>query len=104
MLRQLLSNESNCNQFILKTYELSGFLHLDIAALKALHVEPTDESRRTAGKERNLYSLLDKCATAQGKRMLSQWLRQPLMDINKIGEIYFTFSKFSKRKFGNNLK
>ncbi|KAB7498881.1 DNA mismatch repair protein Msh2 [Armadillidium nasatum] len=83
---ELLSSEANVNQFTLKSFEPGVFLHLDSAALKALHVEPSEDSRRTVGKETNLFSLLDKCATPQGKRLLAQWIRQPLVDVNKIVE------------------
>jgi DNA mismatch repair protein MSH2 len=37
-------------------------------------------------KTMNLYAFLNKCTTAMGSRLLMQWIRQPLMDIDSINE------------------
>lgn len=66
-------------------------MRLDAAAVRALHVEPVDGGREGAGvpaaKTHSLLGLLDKCRTSLGHRLMLQWLRQPLVDINKIGEL-----------------
>ena len=33
----------------------------------------------------SMLKLLDRCRTAPGQRLLTQWIKQPLVDINKIG-------------------
>lgn len=66
-------------------------MRLDAAAVRALHVEPVEGGREGAGvpaaKTHSLLGLLDKCRTSLGHRLMLQWLRQPLVDINKIGEV-----------------
>ncbi|XP_045124255.1 DNA mismatch repair protein Msh2-like isoform X1 [Portunus trituberculatus] len=87
---ELLSDESNFGQFSLKPYDLSQYMRLDAAAVRALHVEPVDGGREGAGapaaRTHSLLGLLDKCRTSLGHRLMLQWLRQPLVDINKIEE------------------
>ncbi|CAL4080919.1 unnamed protein product, partial [Meganyctiphanes norvegica] len=85
---ELLSDESNFSQFTLTSYDLSHYMHLDSAAMKALHVEPqiTGTDGGATNKSHSILGLLDKCRTPLGHRMLAQWLRQPLVDLNKIEE------------------
>ena len=79
---QLLSDESNFGHYELKHHDLSQYMRLDAAALSALNLmpNPQDGSNQTM----NLYGLLNKCKTAQGARLLMQWLKQPLLDIHEI--------------------
>ncbi|KAK7068453.1 MutS-like protein [Halocaridina rubra] len=86
---ELLGNESNFKQFTMSSYELSQYMRLDSAAVRALHVEPVDGHGETSGdnsRSHTLLGLLDKCCTPLGHRLMLQWLRQPLVDINKIEE------------------
>ncbi|XP_048485352.1 DNA mismatch repair protein Msh2 [Plutella xylostella] len=81
----LMSDSSNFGRYRISTTQVDYFLHLDSAALGALNVFPElgDVSHSRAN---SLYSMLDHCRTQHGKRLLAQWLRQPLRDINLINE------------------
>ncbi|CAG8441467.1 12905_t:CDS:10 [Cetraspora pellucida] len=78
----LLTDTSNFGYYILRHHDLSQFMKLDASALRALNLMPSQHD----GPNKNtcLYGLLNKCKTSQGSRMLSQWLKQPLMNIKEI--------------------
>ena len=59
-------------------------MRLDAAAVSALNLMPTvlDGGNKTM----SLFGLLNKCKTAQGTRLLLQWLKQPLLDLFEISE------------------
>lgn len=68
------------------TFEFGQFVRLNNAAIRALAVLPADGEGSKAASEPSLLRLLNRCRTAGGQRMLSQWLRQPLCDLNRIEE------------------
>nr|WJN24895.1 MSH2 [Farysia itapuensis] len=81
----LLSDEHNFAQYSIKTHDLSQYLRLDNSALRALNLFP-EPGQTGSSKNTSVYGLLDHCRTGQGKRLLAQWLKQPLINVHAIKE------------------
>lgn len=77
----IMSDPSNFGQYQLYQHDLSQYMKLDAAALKALNLMP---GPRDGAKTMSLYGLLNHCKTPTGSRLLAQWLKQPLMDVAAI--------------------
>jgi DNA mismatch repair protein MSH2 len=77
----VLQDTSNFGQYQLYQHDLSQFMKLDASALKALNLMP---GPRDGSKTMSLYGLLNHCKTPVGSRLLSQWLKQPLMSMDEI--------------------
>ena len=77
----LLSDPSNFGQYQLFQHDLSQYMKLDAAALRALNLMP---GPRDGAKTMSLFGLLNNCKTAVGGRLLAQWLKQPLMNRDDI--------------------
>lgn len=80
----LTENEQNFNQFRLNSLDVHQYVRLDKAAISALDVLP--KPGVAAKTMASLVGVLDNCITPQGRRMLEQWIKQPLKDINLINE------------------
>lgn len=81
----LTGDEQNFNQYKLIALETSKYVHLDSAALYALNIFPKPGATNY-NKIDSVFGVLDCCRTIQGRRLLEQWLKQPLKDINIIKE------------------
>ena len=77
----VLSDPSNFGQYQLYQHDLSQYMKLDAAALKALNLMP---GPRDGSKNMSLYGLLNHCKTPVGSRLMAQWLKQPLMSLQEI--------------------
>ncbi|KAF2260798.1 DNA mismatch repair protein-like protein msh-2 [Lojkania enalia] len=77
----VMSDSSNFGQYQLYQHDLSQYMKLDAAALKALNLMP---GPRDGAKTMSLYGLLNHCKTPTGSRLLAQWLKQPLMNVTEI--------------------
>ncbi|KAI0194294.1 muts domain V-domain-containing protein [Xylaria flabelliformis] len=77
----VLQDPSNFGQYQLYQHDLTQFMKLDAAALKALNLMP---GPRDGAKTMSLFGLLNHCKTPLGSRLLSQWLKQPLMSKEEI--------------------
>ncbi|KAF9889167.1 MutS-like protein [Aspergillus nanangensis] len=77
----VMSDSTNFGQYQLYQHDLSQFMKLDAAALRALNLMP---GPRDGSKSMSLFGLLNHCKTPIGSRLLAQWLKQPLMDLQEI--------------------
>lgn len=80
----LLGDETNHQAYTLKHHDLAQFMRLDASALRALHLMPDPNGIGGSGKNMSLFGLLNRCKTSQGSRLLSQWLKQPLVNLHEI--------------------
>ncbi|KAG9250582.1 DNA mismatch repair protein MSH2 [Emericellopsis atlantica] len=77
----VLQDVSNFGQYQLYQHDLTQFMKLDAAALKALNLMP---GPRDGSKTMSIYGVLNHCKTPVGSRLLAQWLKQPLMSKEEI--------------------
>ncbi|KAI5296644.1 MutS-like protein [Ascosphaera acerosa] len=77
----VMHDPSNFGQYRIYQHNLSEYMRLDAAAVRALNLMP---GPRDGSKNMSLYGLLDHCKTPVGHRLLSQWLKQPLMSHDEI--------------------
>lgn len=77
----VMSDPANFGQYQLYQHDLSQYMKLDASALKALNLMP---GPKDGAKNMSLYGLLNHCKTPVGSRLLAQWLKQPLMNVEEI--------------------
>lgn len=77
----VMTDPTNFGQYQLYRHDLSQYMKLDASALRALNLMP---GPRDGSKTMSLYGLLNHCKTPLGSRLLAQWLKQPLMDLEEI--------------------
>lgn len=82
---KLLRDSNNEKKFKLKSYNLNSYLKMDSGAFRSLNLLPGQRDHNS-NKTHSVYGLINKCCTPQGQRLLTQWLKQPLVDIHKIEE------------------
>lgn len=72
--------------FSIDKYNLSTHMKLDSSTMKALNIFPQSSGLVAAKSSTvtSIFELLNKCKTAAGTRLLSQWLKQPLTDLDDI--------------------
>ncbi|KZV76588.1 DNA mismatch repair protein [Peniophora sp. CONT] len=78
----LMTDASNHGGWAIRTHDLSQYMRLDASALRALNL--VDTGSGSGMKNTTLLGLLNRCRTAQGTRMLSSWLKQPLVNLHEI--------------------
>lgn len=76
-----LNDQTNFGHYQLYQHDLSQYMKLDAAALRALNLMP---GPRDGSKTMSLFGLLNQCKTPIGGRLLAQWLKQPLMSLKEI--------------------
>lgn len=79
----LIHDDTNFGQYSIATHDLSQFLRLDASAVRALSLF-AEPGQGAGNRQMSVHGLLNKCKTSQGTRMLSQWLKQPLVNLHEI--------------------
>jgi len=65
----------------LVSYRCGNQLEIDEASRRSLEIVQTNRDRRREG---SLLSVLDRCVTAMGSRLLTEWVNYPLTDLEQI--------------------
>lgn len=78
----VFTDPSNYGTYSLVRHDLSQYMRLDSAAVRALNLFDLRNPKNTAPT--TIYGLLNKCLTAGGSRLLSQWLKQPLLSVTEV--------------------
>lgn len=74
-------------------YRPSSSLEIDVATRRSLELTRTIREARRDG---SLLAVLDRCVTAMGSRLLSDWLANPLTDLDEINARLDAVGEFSQ--------
>lgn len=85
----LIGNNDDIGKFIVEKYDPDQFVKLDISAVRALNLFPEigatgNNNTNNENKKTSLFGLLNHCKSAGGSRLLSQWIKQPIVDKDEI--------------------
>ena len=104
----LMRDSSNFGHYTLSQHDLRQYMRLDASAVMALTLLPNPRDQLSmmngggsigrgaapgvsgggglgpGSKNTSLLGLLNRCKTAQGARLIAQWLKQPLMNAHEI--------------------
>lgn len=62
----------------IKTMTLEDLVDIDYSTIQSLDILPKDvESKKSGGKDKSLYALVDRCRSTVGKKCLRKWFRNP---------------------------
>ena len=80
---EVLADAAGHGRFTIHSIELGACMRLDAAALRALNVlkQPGD-----GNAPNSLEALMNRARTPMGRRLCQRWLKQPLLDAEKIKE------------------
>lgn len=83
-----LLNDADPASYTLDKYNLATVMKLDSSTLRALNIFPPPHAGAASlhAGVASIFDLLNKCKTAAGTRLLSQWLKQPLTDAAAIAD------------------
>jgi DNA mismatch repair protein MutS len=78
------TQKSSLKQILtIKVYNTHNYMDLDYATRRNLEISATMRDNRYEG---TLLSVLDYCLTSMGKRLLRNWIEQPLIDVDSINQ------------------
>ncbi|KAJ2394366.1 MSH2 protein, partial [Coemansia sp. RSA 2603] len=80
---QLAADDAGFGGYALHTHVPGKFMKLDASAVSALSLLQSPDG---ASRTMSLQGLLNRCKTPQGRRLLDQWLKQPLLSEPEINE------------------
>jgi DNA mismatch repair protein MSH2 len=83
----LIGDDSNYESFELNEINLKQFVKLDATAVHSLDLFPnTSNESISLRTNKTLFQVLNKCRTLSGQRLLAQFIRQPLTNVQEIGK------------------